>query len=127
MHSGSSARARKALRRYKSALTLSLAALSKILQSLYQHVSTSLESYISRDSIMPTIHTLTLSKLLRLLADDPMSRVDVRSLKVGKEPPTDGQRLITDIVALRASHNQRRALISRLIRIAKRKVSKPIQ
>lgn len=49
----------------------------------------------------------TLSKCLRILRDQPVTRLDVGDLEQGEELADDGQRLVRHVLALRAPDEQR--------------------
>lgn len=62
------------------------------------------------------------SKLLKLLADDPMSTVTIQELELGKEPAYQRQRVVRDVVTLRTAYDQRRPLVPRLIGVLEGKI-----
>jgi hypothetical protein len=68
-----------------------------------------------------------LPEIFRFLADDPMPTVYIGHLESGKEPPNGGYGLITDVVTLGSSYEERRLVKSSLIRVGEWKISHVIE
>lgn len=61
-------------------------------------------------------------ELLEFLRHDPMATIAIQQLEAREEPPDQRQRLVRDIVALGASHDEGGALEPRDIRVLEREI-----